>query len=347
MPIKFTRLIRAVICAIVLPMLFSSPLLPSFDTAFALVQTMNYISTGTTSTTTKPRIDKDGDGLSDEEEKTFGTNPKSPDSDKDGLIDSDEINIYHTNPSDADSDNDGLSDFDELKKYHTDPNHRDSDRDGLDDRVELRETLTNPLRPDTDGDGLSDGDEIARYRTNPMRRDSDGDGLSDGAEVRGLFSNALAADSDRDGVADEADNCPGEAETQNGYEDADGCPDTKPEFWAEIGESYLLSEITFAEGQTKPASSGIEQMEKVYRTLRDFPELAFEIRGYADNTGEAEQNLYISHARAQAIYNYLVAKGISRDRLRCAGFGESNAIASNNSAEGRAQNRRIELYRLH
>lgn len=347
MPNKFTRLIRAVILVLFLPMFFCSPLLPSFDSAFALVQTVNYISTGTASTTIKPRIDKDGDGLTDEEEKAYGTNPQSPDSDKDGLIDSDEINIYHTNPSDADSDNDGLSDFDELKKYHTDPNHRDSDRDGLEDRVELRETHTNPLRPDTDGDGLSDGEEVARYRTNPMRRDSDGDGLSDGAEVRGLFSNALAADSDRDGVADEADNCPDEAETQNGYADADGCPDTKPEFWAEIGESYLLSEITFLEGQTEPASSWVEQMEKVYRTLRDFPELAFEIRGYADNTGEAAQNLNISLARAQAIYNYLVDKGISSDRLRCAGFGETNAIASNNSVAGRAKNRRIELYRLH
>ncbi len=344
---KFKRLIRAVIVVLFLPMLFSSPLLPSFDSAFALVQTMNYISTGTTSTTVKPRIDKDGDGLTDEEEKAYGTNPKSPDSDKDGLIDSDEINIYHTNPSAADSDGDGSSDFDELKKHHTDPNHRDSDRDGLGDRVELRETHTNPLRPDTDGDGLSDGDEVVRYHTNPMRRDSDGDGLSDGAEVRGLFSNALAADSDRDGVADEADNCAGEAETRNGYEDGDGCPDTKPEFWAEIGESYLLSEVTFSEGQTKPASSWVEQMERVYRTLRDFPELAFEIRGYADNTGETAQNLYISRARAQAIYDYLVNKGIARERLRCAGFGESNAIASNNSAEGRAKNRRIELYRLH
>lgn len=347
MPNKFTRLIRAVILVLFLPMLFSSPLLPSIDSAFALVQTVNYISTGTTSTTVKPRIDKDGDGLTDEEEKAFGTNPKSPDSDKDGLIDSDEINIYRTNPTVADSDDDGLSDFDELKKYHTDPNHRDSDRDGLDDRVELRETHTNPLRPDTDGDGLSDGDEVARYRTNPMRRDSDGDGLSDGAEVRGLFSNALAVDSDRDGVADEEDNCPGEAETQNGYEDADGCPDTKPEFWVEIGESYLLREIIFAEGQAQPAPSAIKQMEKIYRTLRDFPELGFEIRGYADNTGEAAHNLNISYARAQVIYDYLVTRGVSSDRLRCAGFGEANAIASNSSAEGRAQNRRIELYRLH
>lgn len=347
MPNKFIRPVRAVILVLFLPMLFSSPLLPSIDSAFALVQTKSHLSKSTTSAKNNQSVDKDGDGLADEKEKELGTDPNSPDSDKDGLIDSDEVNIHRTNPTAADSDRDGLPDFEELKKYHTDPNQRDSDRDGLDDGVEVKETNTNPLRPDTDRDGLSDGDEEKRHRTDPLRPDSDGDGLSDSVEILSLFSNALVVDSDRDGVADEPDNCPNEAETQNGYEDADGCPDVKPEFWVEIGQTFLLSKVSFAEGQTQPSPASFEQIEKVYRALRDIPELRFEIRGYADSTGEAERNLDISHARAQVIFEYLVSRGVSRERLRCAGFGEANAIAPNSTAEGRAKNRRIELYRLH
>ncbi len=344
---KFTPLLCAVSLQALLPLSFLALPLSFFDSPLAAMQSFNLKSNNFPTLEARTPIDKDGDGLADEEEKTLGTNPRSPDSDKDGLIDSDEINRHHTDPTQWDTDGDGLSDFEEVETYHTDPNRRDSDRDGLADRVELQETRTDPLRPDSDRDGLLDGEEVLQYRTDPRRRDSDGDGLSDGEEVRSLLSNALASDSDGDGVADELDQCPNELESANGYEDNDGCPDEQPAFWVEIGQSFLLSQVTFAEGQTQPAPQSKEQLDGVCRTLREFPELAFEIRGYADNTGEAAQNLQISLARAQAVYDYLVAAGISPERIRCAGFGEANAIASNSSAEGRAKNRRIELYRLH
>lgn len=348
MPKEFTLLVRAAGLELLLPILFFlAPFSSSDDFTLAAVQSLRFNSKGLEPVKVKPRVDKDGDGLSDHEEKMLGTNPRLPDTDKDGLIDSDEINHHHTHPTQADSDGDGLSDFEEVEKYHTDPNQPDSDRDGVEDRAELLETHTDPLRPDLDRDGLLDGEEVLQYRTDPRRWDSDGDGLSDGEEVRSLLSNALTSDSDGDGVVDELDQCLNELETANGYEDKDGCPDEQPAFWVEIGQSFLLSQVTFAEGQTEPAPQSKEQLDSVCRTLREFPELAFEIRGYADNTGEAEQNLQISLARAQAVFDYLVAAGISRERMRCAGFGEANAIASNSSVEGRAKNRRIELYRLH
>ncbi len=347
MPRKFLPLLRAAGLELLLPILFFCVPFSSADFTLAAMQTMSLNARGLEPAKVKPRLDKDGDGLSDHEEKMLGTNPQSPDSDKDGLIDIDEINHHRTNPLQADSDGDGLSDFEEVEKHHTDPNQRDSDRDGLEDRVELLETRSDPLRPDSDRDGLLDGEEVLQHRTDPRRRDSDGDGLSDGEEVRSLLSNALTSDSDGDGVADERDQCPNELENVNGYADDDGCPDEQPAFWVDIGQSFLLSQVTFAEGQTQPAPQSLEQLDSVCRTLRQFPELAFEIRGYADNTGETAQNLQISLARAQAVYDYLVAAGISRERMRCAGFGEANAIASNSSAEGRARNRRIELYRLH
>ncbi|MDZ7266588.1 MAG: OmpA family protein [candidate division KSB1 bacterium] len=347
MPKKITLMVRAASLKLLLPAFFLLNSLHPFDSPLVAMQSLSLSANGLDPAKIKLRIDKDGDGLSDHEEKALGTNPRSPDSDKDGLIDCDEINRHFTDPTQADSDRDGLSDFDEIEKYLTDPKQRDSDQDGLEDAFELQETLTDPLRPDSDHDGLPDGEEVLQYRTDPRRRDSDGDGLSDGEEVRSLLSNALATDSDGDGVSDEQDQCPTELESVNNYQDHDGCPDEQPAFWVEIGQSFLLSRVTFAEGQTQPMPHSLEQLDSVCRTLQAFPELAFEIRGYADNSGEAGQNLQISLARAQAVYDYLVACGISRERIRCAGFGEANAIAPNTSAEGRAKNRRIELYRLH
>lgn len=81
--------------------------------------------------------DSDDDGLTDDEEAGFGTNPLNSDSDGDGLSDFDEINVYGTDPLNPDTDGDGLKDFEEIERYGTDP-----------------------LNPDTDGDGYSDGEEV-------------------------------------------------------------------------------------------------------------------------------------------------------------------------------------------
>jgi len=66
-------------------------------------------------------LDSDGDGLPDDIEISFGTNPFKADTDGDGLSDYEEINKYHTNPLNTDTDNDGLSDYDEIFKYQSDP----------------------------------------------------------------------------------------------------------------------------------------------------------------------------------------------------------------------------------
>ena len=109
--------------------------------------------------------------------------PKSPDDDRDGLTDHDELNIYHTNPDQSDTDKDGLTDYEEVRQYFTNPNALDSDADGLIDSEEIRAYKTDPHRADTDGDGLTDGQEVITYRTDPLNPDTDGDGMSDGEEV--------------------------------------------------------------------------------------------------------------------------------------------------------------------
>jgi heat shock protein HslJ len=123
--------------------------------------------------------DTDGDGLTNQNEQGIGTDPNNADTDRDGLLDGQEVLTLKTNPLLPDSDGDGLTDGDEVKRG------------------------TNPLNPDTDGDALRDGDEV-RIGTNPLKQDTDGDGLIDSAEP-GPCPNPLNPDSDQDGIIDGKD----------------------------------------------------------------------------------------------------------------------------------------------
>lgn len=152
--------------------------------------------------------DTDGDGRSDREE-IFGiggpaTNPKNPDSDGDGLSDGQEVNVYGTNPNKVDTDDDGLSDPDELMIYGTNPTLWDTDADGLSDSQELLHQ-TNPNDDDSDNDGLKDGEEVNIRRTNPNKEDTDGDGLNDYAEVYTHSTDPTKADTDGEGLNDGAE----------------------------------------------------------------------------------------------------------------------------------------------
>lgn len=100
--------------------------------------------------------DSDIDGLYDDEEALYGTDPSLPDTDGDGLDDLDEVEIG-TNPLVTDSDNDDIEDGEEIAAG-TDPLDPDTDRDGLTDGHE-REVGLDPLDPDTDGDGMLDGSD--------------------------------------------------------------------------------------------------------------------------------------------------------------------------------------------
>ena len=74
--------------------------------------------------------------------------------------------------------------------------------------------------------------------------------------------------------------------------------------------------------------------------LKENPTVKVEIQGHTDNIGRDEDNLRLSENRAKSVYEYVIAQGISANRLRYKGYGESNPIASNNTEAGRAKNRR-------
>lgn len=149
--------------------------------------------------------DTDRDGVIDGQElHVFETSALLPDSDEDGINDGEEIYLYETNPLSNDSDKDGLSDRSELTLYQTNPNSSDSDSDGLPDKWETQFNLNPNVSDselDVDLDGLTGGEEFL-LDTNPVNADTDGDGLSDGQEVNVYFTDPLSKDSDKDRIYD-------------------------------------------------------------------------------------------------------------------------------------------------
>jgi outer membrane protein OmpA-like peptidoglycan-associated protein len=77
--------------------------------------------------------------------------------------------------------------------------------------------------------------------------------------------------------------------------------------------------------------------------LSDNPEIRIEIRGHTDNVGEPGENQMLSESRARAVYDWLVEKGVASGRLSSRGFGEKMPIASNDTEQGRQDNRRVEF----
>lgn len=146
--------------------------------------------------------DTDGDGLINSDEIEIGTDPLKTDTDGDELSDGEEASTYMTNPLVPDTDNDELPDGDEVQNYKTDPLNPDTDADLLQDGDEITRR-TNPLIPDTDQDALSDSVELS-LGTDPLQQDTDKDGLLDGQENQ-TCPRPLSPDSDNDGILDGSD----------------------------------------------------------------------------------------------------------------------------------------------
>ncbi|MCB0429030.1 MAG: PD40 domain-containing protein [Flavobacteriales bacterium] len=116
-----------------------------------------------------------------------------------------------------------------------------------------------------------------------------------------------------------------------------------------VGEKIVLNNIFFEYNSDKLTQESKLELDKLYRLLDINENLAVGILGHTDSKGSESYNMKLSQARAESVMNYVIGKGIAKERMTAKGFGESQPIARNenpdgsDNPEGRALNRRIEL----
>jgi OOP family OmpA-OmpF porin len=135
--------------------------------------------------------------------------------------------------------------------------------------------------------------------------------------------------------------------------DANGClilfaPEAarSPTPGAPARPTLILTGVTFETGRSALTRDSYIVLDAVAASLLANPDIRIEIAGYTDSTGRKFMNLRLSQGRAAAVRFYLARKGVAPARMVAKGYGASGYIAPNNTAAGRAQNRRVELHKL-
>lgn len=106
---------------------------------------------------------------------------------------------------------------------------------------------------------------------------------------------------------------------------------------------FRFHDLTFATGSANiNGETGVE-VDNVAAILKAYPNVKVRVEGYTDNTGDAAANMKLSQARAEAVKGRLIAQGINGSRIEAKGYGQNNPVASNNTEEGKAENRRTEI----
>ena len=201
---------------------------------------------------------------------------------------------------------------------------------------------------DSDGDGVADADDQCPDTPAGAAVDATGCPLySDGDSVPDYLdkcpgtpsgvsvdADGCPIDSDGDGVPDGTDKCPG---TPAGSAvDASGC--------SEVGESLaVLSNINFDFNSARLRADEQPDLETVLSTLQANPNISVQVTGHTDSVGSKAYNQSLSVQRAESVRSWLVSRGVAAERLSVDGMGEDSPIASNETKEGRAENRRVEF----
>ncbi len=111
----------------------------------------------------------------------------------------------------------------------------------------------------------------------------------------------------------------------------------------EVGRAVRLNNIFFDLGKSELRSESSPELDRIVTVLNDNPKMVIELGGHTDNTGSKELNSKLSQDRADSVREYLIGKGIEPDRVASKGFGETKPVATNDTEEGRQQNRRVEF----
>ena len=225
----------------------------------------------------------------------------------------------------------------------------DSDGDGIPDDKDECPSIPGLAQfngcPDSDGDGIPDNKDecplvagLAQFNGCP---DSDGDGIPDQKDkcpyVAGLpeFGGCPPPDADHDGVPDNIDKCPNVA----GPASNNGCPEIRKEVITQVEKAAKA--IFFETGKATIKKISFAQLDVVVRVMKQDPSLYADIEGHTDNTvPKTYTNMELSQKRAEAVRDYFAGKGIDSSRMTAQGFGDTQPIAENKTAAGKAQNRR-------
>ncbi|MEA2062014.1 MAG: OmpA family protein [Thermodesulfobacteriota bacterium] len=176
--------------------------------------------------------------------------------------------------------------------------------------------------------------EVKKPVVRPAKKDSDKDGVYDDEDQCpdtpfgvNVDSRGCPIDSDGDGVYDYQDKCPGTP--RGAHVNNLGC--------------WVLGSPLFDTDRSNIKSEWYSELNHIAAILEKNPSLNIVLEGHTDNVGTKKYNMNLSKKRARAVKTYLVNKGISAARIECEGFGFSRPSASNETENGRAQNRRVEI----
>src|SRR5690606_7160443 len=111
----------------------------------------------------------------------------------------------------------------------------------------------------------------------------------------------------------------------------------------EVGVTVRLKNIYFDFDKTTLKNESFAELNKVVDFLKQNPSVEIEISGHTDNKGSDDYNEKLSQGRSEAVVSYIVSQGIDNYRLTAHGYGEAKPIDTNDSDEGRANNRRVEF----
>jgi outer membrane protein OmpA-like peptidoglycan-associated protein len=215
-------------------------------------------------------------------------------------------------------------------------------------RYDLDKGRKPPPGLDRDGDGVADSEDRcpnlpgpASNHGCPLNQDTDGDGIPDAEdacpEQAGPAEYDGCPDSDGDQIPDNVDKCP----DRPGPAENEGCP-VNQLVTLESNKIKLNGTVLFDTGRATIQPQSFPLLNEVFDILKRHPELGVvRVEGHTDNRGGREYNQDLSERRAHAVLQYLVTKGIPQERLRSKGYGFEKPIDTNDTALGRAKNRRV------
>ena len=196
--------------------------------------------------------------------------------------------------------------------------------------VATKDAKTNGCPPPKDADQDSILDEVDACPTEPGVATTD-------PKTNGC---PPPKDSDADGIVDPEDACPNAAGPKTDDPKTNGCPTAR----LEQNEIRILEPVKFANNSARLAPESEPVLTSVMEVLQAHKEVTkLEVRGHTDSRGGAAANLDLSKRRAASVMKWLIAHGVAAERLGSKGFGQTKPIDSNDTEEGRKNNRRVEF----